>query len=380
MKKKKLSRLPVDEVDRKPLPLSAIMHPKLEITKAATIARMLNHALLSKAAETRLARRIRAGDEAAMHELVRHNLRLAVFVAQRFADCHPNLNRDDLSSEAVLALYHAARKFNPRRGRFARYAGFYVREALRLALNVTRFGQRHPPPRKDRDAATGAAWHWLEETGRDASIDQLATMLGWKRSRVQRALAGTRTISLNAPLASDGRTLGDMLEDNSAPRADAHVTVSDTASAVRAAVIQLEPRARMVIQHRFGLTLIDDASESHREIRGKNPCALRAVGAVIGLTGERTRQIERAALLTLRRLLADHGQSANSANELRDLEAGLLCRFERERIVAIDSYAESGLWFAAHRLAQRGVLRPGPCANTWALARAEEKSELRLTA
>src|SRR5688572_31809632 len=100
------------------LPISKEMRTKFEAARAATMTRMLDHGLLTKSAEFRLARRIQAGDDAAVHELVRHNLRLAGFVAERFAQRHPSLDRDDLCSEAVLALYNAARKFDPRRGRF----------------------------------------------------------------------------------------------------------------------------------------------------------------------------------------------------------------------------------------------------------------------
>ncbi len=348
---------------------------------------MLDHRLLSAAVEAGLARRIQTGDDAATHELVRHNLRLARFIAERFAERHPNLDRDDLCSEAVLALYQAARKFDPHRGRFAHYAGFYVREALRSAMNLARYGQRRPPPGEDRNAAADASWRWLEQTGRDASIDDLVTMLGWKRARLLRALAGTRTVSLDAPSTTAGHTLGDVIADASIPRADVHAARNDTCRAVRSAIAQLDPRARTVIEHRFGLMEDGSAHVPHRRAKlkinplPKNPHALRAVGTVVGLTGERVRQIERAALLTLRRLLADDDAGTGRRDEeTRALEARLLGRFTGQRIVVVDSFSESGLWFAAHRLTQRGILRPGPCANTWLIARAKEKSETRFSA
>lgn len=348
------------------------MSTKLEFGKPPTLARMLEHSLLSEEAEALLAQRMRAGDESAIHELVRHNVRLAGFIADRFAERHPSLDRDDLCSEAVLALYAAARKFDPRRGRFAHYAGFFVREALRIAVSVARFGQRRPPPAEDRDAVADAAWRWLEQTGREPDADQLAFVLGWSRSRVTRALSGPRTISLDAPVTPDGSTLRDVLEDESAVRGDAVTAWNDATAAVHEAIEQLEPRSRTIIEHRFGLS-------ARGARRRKNPHALRAVGAVVGLTGERTRQIERDALLALRRLLAERGREDTSADEF-EVEERLLRRFEQQRVVVIDSYAESGLWFAAHRLTRRGVLRPGPCANTWALVPSEKVFDLRRTA
>jgi hypothetical protein len=84
-------------------------------------------------------------------------------------------------------------------------------------------------------------------------------------------------------------------------------------------------------------------------------------------------------LLALRRLLAERGREDTSADEF-EVEERLLRRFEQQRVVVIDSYAESGLWFAAHRLTRRGVLRPGPCANTWALVPSEKVFDLRRTA
>ncbi len=341
---------------------------------------MLEHDLLTEKAETRLGRQIRAGNEAAVHELVRHNLRLASFVAERFAERHPSVDRDDLCSEAVLALYAAARKFDPQRGRFSHYAGYYVREALRLTVNVARFGQRRPPPAEDRLAVSEAAWRWLERTGREPDVDQLACALGWKRSRVARIFAGPRLISLDAPVTQDGKTLRDAIEDESAIGADALAALNDSAAVVREAVAGLEPRAQTIIEHRFGLSANGSSRGTRRHpqrgkrTREKNPKALRAVGAVVGLTGERTRQIERVVLLTLRRQLKESLRAVTGAKERAALEARLLARFQQERVVVIDSYAEPALWFTAHRLTQQGVLRHGPCANTWLLAAARKIS------
>ena len=100
-------------------------------------------------------------------------------------------------------------------------------------------------------------------------------------------------VSLDAPVAGGAATLGDVIADRVDPvetfsalmrRRDDLVSVLD----------DLAANERTVLRHRFGL-------------EGDAPETLEAIGARLGLSRERVRQIEGAGLRKLRALLAARG-------------------------------------------------------------------------
>jgi RNA polymerase primary sigma factor len=88
---------------------------------------------LSKEDERKLAIRIQAGDEAALHSLVQANLKFVVTLANKFIGM--GLSIDDLIQEGNAGLIEAARRFTPDRDtKFITYAQFWIRKRLNLAL------------------------------------------------------------------------------------------------------------------------------------------------------------------------------------------------------------------------------------------------------
>ena len=88
---------------------------------------------LSKAREHELARRIQAGDDRALEELVQANLKFAVTLANKFVGM--GLSIDDLIQEANSGLIEAALRFGAEKDvKFITYAQFWIRKRLNGAL------------------------------------------------------------------------------------------------------------------------------------------------------------------------------------------------------------------------------------------------------
>lgn len=107
--------------------------------------------VLSREEEARLGRRIRAGDEAAVEELVTRNLRFVVMMARRYGRRGGSLA--DLVNEGNLGLMRAAERFDERKGvRFLTYAAWWVRQALveatRRQEQLVRAPRRYRGPRR----------------------------------------------------------------------------------------------------------------------------------------------------------------------------------------------------------------------------------------
>src|SRR5437899_5430026 len=88
---------------------------------------------LTQKEEIALARKVRAGDQEAMQELVKRNLRFVISVAKKYQN--RGLPLTDLIGEGNVGLLTAARKFDPDQGvKFISYAVWWIRQAILAAL------------------------------------------------------------------------------------------------------------------------------------------------------------------------------------------------------------------------------------------------------
>src|SRR5207244_2255701 len=97
------------------------------------VALVLVTPLLTQKEEIALARKVRAGDQEAMQELVKRNLRFVISVAKKYQN--RGLPLTDLIGEGNVGLLTAARKFDPDQGvKFISYAVWWIRQAILAAL------------------------------------------------------------------------------------------------------------------------------------------------------------------------------------------------------------------------------------------------------
>ena len=280
----------------------ALQTPMLD-SLAAYLAEIGKAPLLTPAEEVRLGRRAQAGDRAAVHALVQHNLRLVVNVAKKYQNLGMTLL--DLIQEGSVGLMRAAEKFDPGRGfRFSTYATWWIRQAVLRALNEQSRLVRLPEYLQGRRTQVDAARDALRERlGRTPSDAEVAKEAGFPVEQVSGLTQASRPVaSLDAPLSEDGElALGDLIRDSD-PGAEEVAEVEDRRAAVAQALAVLEERERDVLSLRYGL----DGNGRER--------TLEEVGRVLGLTRERIRQIENKALRRLRHediteLLQEHAAS-----------------------------------------------------------------------
>src|SRR5436189_5021505 len=89
--------------------------------------------LLTQKEEIALARKVRAGDQESLQELVKRNLRFVISVAKKYQN--RGLPLIDLIGEGNVGLLTAARKFDPDQGvKFISYAVWWIRQAILSAL------------------------------------------------------------------------------------------------------------------------------------------------------------------------------------------------------------------------------------------------------
>ncbi len=289
-----LTRAPADLAGHHEKPETAARGRELLALYLRDIAKV---PLLTPEQEQELARRVQAGDAAAERQLTEANLRLVVRVARRYLN--RGLSLLDLIEEGNLGLLHAVRKFQPGRGtRFSTYAVWWIRQAVTRALANQARTIRLPVHvelllgqyAKKKNALT-------QELGRAPTSQEIAKALGQPLEEIEHLeRVSQRPVSLDAPTGQDGGTLQDVVKDDDP-------LPGGLAAALRARddlaeVLQdLPDQERTVVSLRFGLS-------------GEPPLTLEAIGKRLGVTRERVRQVQVAALQRLRRLLATRGVDA----------------------------------------------------------------------
>jgi RNA polymerase primary sigma factor len=243
--------------------------------------------LLTAEEEVELAKRIERGDLEAKERMINSNLRLVISQARRFQG--QGLPMGDLVQEGMLGLIRAVEKFDWRKGfKFSTYAVLWIKQSIQRGLANSgstiripvHIGQRERKVRKhERELAV--------ELGRQPTDAEIADSTGLPEEQVREALELTRHLpSLDQGVGEDGETpLGDLLPSER-PQPEEEVVDALSDARVREVVGRLPEEERNVIALRFGLM-------------GDEPASARDAGSRLGLTTQRTRQLEEQALRRL---------------------------------------------------------------------------------
>ena len=252
--------------------------------------------LLSAEEEVYFARRALKGCEASRKRMIVSNLRLVVKIARRYNN--RGLALLDLIEEGNLGLIRAVEKFDPERGfRFSTYATWWIRQTIeRAIMNQTRTIRLPIHVVKELNVYLRAARELAQKLDHEPTAEEIAEALDKPVEDVSKMLRlNERITSVDTPIGSDNdKALLDIIADEKGHGPEDDLQDKDIKASIVRWLQDLNPKQREVLARRFGLM-------------GYEPSTLEDVGAEIGLTRERVRQIQVEALRRLRDMLGHQG-------------------------------------------------------------------------
>ncbi|GHA95607.1 sigma-70 family RNA polymerase sigma factor [Streptomyces termitum] len=240
-----------------------------------------------------------AAGERAKDLFIKSNLRLVVAVARRYP--RSGLPLLDLIQEGNAGLVRAVEKFDYAKGfKFSTYATWWIRQAITRSIADQSRTIRLPVHLvEELGRIRRVQREFNREHGREPEPAEVAAELGSTPERVTDVLDWARDpVSLNMSVDDEGETqFGDLLEDTSAVSPEQSVLTLLRSEELDDLIDKLDHRTASIIRMRYG---IEDGRER----------TLTEVGKQHGLTRERIRQIEKHALLELKKMAHDTGFDA----------------------------------------------------------------------
>ncbi|MCI7378449.1 MAG: RNA polymerase sigma factor RpoD/SigA [Bacteroidales bacterium] len=238
--------------------------------------------------EVVLAHRIHNGDEEALEQLTKANLRFVVSVAKQYQG--QGLGLIDLINEGNVGLITAAKKFDETRGfKFISYAVWWIRQSILQALaENSRLVYLPLNQVNNLSKIHRFLSDFAQKNERMPSNEEIAEALDIDVEKVKTIMQSSgRPTSMDAPLADDeGSCLLDLLQSRDGSNTERDLITGSLITEVSAAVKKLPERERKVVEMFFGL----NGPEMN----------LEDIGRELRLSRERVRQLKEKALKLLR--------------------------------------------------------------------------------
>lgn len=252
--------------------------------------------LLTADEEKSLARAAGKGCMASRQRMIESNLRLVVKVARSYIN--RGLPLLDLIEEGNLGLIRAVEKFDPEKGfRFSTYATWWIRQSVeRSIMNQCRTVRLPIHVIRELTSYLKTTREMEQELGRRPAVEEVAQKLDKPNTAVYTLFSfnePTSSTDVSASNGSNNSVLDTIADDQSLTPENEYA--ENAASELLTRWLDLLPeQQRIVVEHRFGL-------------HGKGRRTLEEVGELLGVTRERVRQVQLAALSRLREISRREG-------------------------------------------------------------------------
>lgn len=241
--------------------------------------------LLTAEEERELAEKVRKGDKVARHKMIQANLRLVINIAKKYR--YLGVSMLDLIEEGNLGLMKAVGKFNPSKGyRFSTYAAWWIKQyitraianqgkTVRIPVYVIELMMRFKK----------VSEHLTERLKRKPRLNEVAKRMKLPIRRVRQiSKMVTGISSLNTPIGEEGSAeFMDLIEDENMVSATDGISNFLIQERIENLLDRMSPREKKILTLRFGL-------------KDGVPKTLRDTAKHFGITRERVRQIEAAAI------------------------------------------------------------------------------------
>ncbi|MBU1061880.1 MAG: sigma-70 family RNA polymerase sigma factor [Candidatus Omnitrophica bacterium] len=245
--------------------------------------------LLTPEEEKTFSRKSRKGNARARRKMIQSNLRLVINIAKRYSKL--GVPMMDLIEEGNLGLIKAVKKYNPYKGyRFSTYAAWWIKQYVTRA--IANQGKTIRVPVYMTEIIN--RWKRITEQltqkyGRKPKMKEVAKKMRLPIKKVRQINeVATKVSSLDAPIGDDGSgQFMDLIEDESSASPVDRITEVFRRERVDELLERMNDREKKILDLRFGLS--DGTTHT-----------LGETAKVFGITRERVRQIESAALEKLR--------------------------------------------------------------------------------
>lgn len=255
--------------------------------------------LLKKEEEIELARRYRDyGDMDAFNTLVVSNLRLVIFIANKYRNS--NMDFSDLIQEGNQGLIKGLERFDPDMGsRVSTYVTWWIRQSIVRGIAEKSRTIRVPVHINEKLTKINKKmadffkiWHHYPSAAELSGLFEEHEAM--TPAEIENILAAIKdTTSIDAPTSEDNTlTKGDKISDPLAPDPLQEVLGSELKEILEEVVKKLPDRERYVIEKTFGL-------------KGNPRHTLEHIGSQMEITRERVRQLKNKALKSMRENLIE---------------------------------------------------------------------------